>query len=706
MSNDAADFELDLHGNTADVAKKMAAEVRRLRSEFDQLRAASARVDRAFARSRAFTPQQWGNIQNHANAIVRLQKSHRQLAPASAAASRALRTFGVSGGFLRKFSIDAAKSEIALRRLYRLKGGGVKGAMAVGEMVTRRSGIRGKAASALGRGALGAAGMLGSAGLVAGGATAAGAGILGWNMAETAIEAERVKFALNAITNGQGAQWWATSSEYAKRFGLNVNMVADNLMNLKASGFEDDMAKTLFLRMGDLRSLGATEETIGRALLAIRQVQAAGRLQGDELNQLSEAGINANFVYAELSKTLHKTVPEIVKMKEAGKLTSDIVIPAIANAIGAKTGGKAAGAAGEAAAQGTVIGQWGRLKGAFSVASTQAIGSDALAPLRTSIADFTDWISGDGGSKAIGAFGGTMTRIFEAAPRIIEGVIWFLDTGLPAAWDAFSTAFGESGGTTAWNALLGGAETLGGPGGAAVISTITDMASAAGNLAGALVSLLNILTPVISGLITVSKYTAFGVPTLIGKVSGWLSGSEGEPAPSAQLSPANDNGTTATPGTIAASAQAANDGFSIGSSMALGMQQGMTYGAPGVSAAAMLLGQTANQSLKTEEKVHSPGRKMMAIGAYEAQGYALGMEQGIPRIEDVSRSMGGSATSGANASGNGVGSGAAGVNVTVQIILDGHEVQGKTGNELVDLMSERLETKLASVFGRLAYNAA
>ncbi|MGE5787459.1 MAG: tape measure protein, partial [Myxococcales bacterium] len=311
----AADFELDLHGNTAAVAKKMAAELQRLENELRRVSRASIAADRSFARTRAFSPGAWSNLQNHANAVVRLQKSYRQLAPASALAGRALRTFGVSGNALRRVSVDAAKTEVALRRLYRLKGGGARGALAVGGAVNRRYGLGQRAASALGGGALSVAGMAGSAGLAIGGAAAAGAGMLGWNMASTAIEAERVKFALDSITNGNGAQWWATASDYAKRFGLNVNAVADNLMNMKASGFTDDMTKTLFLRMGDLRSLGATEETIGRALLAIRQVQAAGRLQGDELNQLSEAGINANFIYTELSKTLHKTVPEIIKMK-------------------------------------------------------------------------------------------------------------------------------------------------------------------------------------------------------------------------------------------------------------------------------------------------------------------------------------------------------------------------------------------------------
>jgi tape measure domain-containing protein len=683
LADESVDLELDLNGNTAAVAKKMAAELRRLDDELEKVRKSSAKVDRAFAKSKAFSPQQAKDLAGHANAVVRLQKAHTKLAPASAFAAKALRTFGVSGASLRRVSIDAAKSEIALRRLYRLKGGGVSGAASVAGAVGRR-GVA-KYGGTVARGAMSGVGslvgMAGNAAMIGGGAALAGGGLLGFNMAATAIEAERVRFALDQITNGQGEKWWATSADYAKRFGLNVNAVAENLMNMKASGFTDDMTKTLFLRMGDLRSLGATEETIGRALLAIRQVQAAGRLQGDELNQLSEAGINANFVYDDLAKTLGKTVPEIIKMKEAGKLTSDIVIPSIARAIGTKTGGKEAGVAGETAASKTVSGQWGRLKGAFSVASTQAIGSDALAPLRASLANFTAWISGPGGANAIGAFGGLMNRVFAAAPRIIEGVIWFLDVGLPAAWQAFSTAFAVSGGTAAWDALLGGAATLGGPGGAAVVEKITGMATAVGSLAGALVSLINVLTPVISGLATLAQYTVFGLPTLAGKISGFFSGGEDTTGAAA-----NDN------------AGAAASGMTIGQSMAIGMQNGLTYGAPGVAQAAALLGQTAENALRVQQEVHSPGRKMMAIGGYDAKGYALGMQQGIPRIEDASASMGSSATSGASAANEGGG----GASIQINVYLDGKEVSGRSEGEIGDIIGERIERKLASIFRRVA----
>jgi hypothetical protein len=136
--------------------------------------------------------------------------------------------------------------------------------------------------------------------------------------------------------------------------------------------------------------------------------------------------------------------------------------------------------------------------------------------------------------------------------------------------------------------------------------------------------------------------------------------------------------------------------------MASGMQAGMTYGAPGVASAAMLLGQAANDSLRTEEQIHSPGRKMMQLGQYEAQGYAQGMTRGIPKIESASGAMGSSAS----ASTADAAPGGAGAGIVINVYLDGKEVSGKSDGEIGDLIGERIERKLASIFRQRAYNAA
>lgn len=489
--SDGIEFEVNMSGNLGPMARKFAADLAAMSASLKEAEKALSKTESA---SKALSKSQsklW-NYKEHSVALERLRRGHLAAAPAMRQFGYVLRGFGVHGATLRKFTVEAARTEAALRRLYRISGGGLRGAATVTRALASRAwngGLREKAGSALWAGAKGAAGLAVGGAALAGGGAALGGGLLGWNMAQTAIEAERVRFALDRITEGQGEKWWAQSADYARRFGLNINGVAENLMQMKASGFSDDITKTIFLRMGDLRAVGATEETIGRALLAIRQVHAAGRLQGDELNQLSEAGINANFIYAELSKTLHKTIPEVIKLKEAGKLTSDIVIPAIADAIGVKTGGKEAGKAGEAAATGTLVGLWGKLKGSWSIASTRALGDDSLAPLKKAVVDFTAWVEGPGGNKTIGAFGGMISRVFAAAPAIIDKVIWLLDTGLPAAFGGFTAGLESSGAGSAIKGISVALGDMGGPNGASASLTLRQIGNDAGRLVGSLATL-------------------------------------------------------------------------------------------------------------------------------------------------------------------------------------------------------------------------
>lgn len=678
MSNgsDSVDFELNLKGNTASISDKMAAALARLEAHLKSLRSTSERTDKGLASTR-------DSLVPAATAAERLRKSYTSLAPASALLGRSFRALGVHGGALRRITVDAAKSEIALRRLYRLKGGGLRGAASVASTMSSRGGLPQKAGSLAVRGAMGSVGMVGGASLAVGGAAAVGAGLLSHNMASTAIEAERVRFALDRVTNGDGAKWWEKSSEYAMKFGMNVINVADNLKELKSSGFDDATVETLFSRMGDLRAIGATEEKIGRAMLAIRQIANAGRLQGDELNQLGEADINPVMIYQALEKKLGKSRDQILKMKEAGKLTSDLVIPAIAEAIGTKTGGGAAGVAGAAAANSTVSGLWGKLTGTWSVVSANALQGDQLAPLRDSIATFTSWMTGSGGSAAIGAFAGVMTRMFAAAPIVIDKVIWLLDTGLPAAWEAFSSAFASSGGDGALSQLIQGATRLGGDDGGKMIAFLQSAATAAGNLAGAITNVLDVVMQLASSPLAQFGMSVATAPVnALGAISGFLTASPEE-------------------GSIAA-AQAGIVGSDVGSSMALGMSQSLYAGAPLVAAAASFLAQSAEDAARATSETHSPSRAWFRYGEDNVAGLEGAYKQGIPTIQSAAVELARSPSS----SGSGQSNTSSVGNVTVNVSIDRGQGEGRSDSELLELASEIFERKMARLLSRLAYSGA
>lgn len=486
MADETLDFGIELTDDVSANARRMSAELDKLLANFKALQ---RRRDlfKGFARDEQLA---LSRLQQQRREALGLNKAFTAQAPIARAAGKAMRALGVDGAALRRVTIDAAKTERALRRLYRMRGGGFSGADAVMGAMFKRSapGMLKGGARIAGGAAVGLAGAAATGGLIVGGAAVAGATALGVSIARTAFEAERLRFGLDRITGGQGGLWFDRAAEYARRFGINVNETAANLLQMKASGFSDELTTTIFERTADLRALGATEESIGRALLAIRQIKAAGRLQGDELNQLGEAGIDASFIYAELSKKLGKSTAEIIKLKEAGKLSAEVVIPAIAAAMGTKTGGGAAGSAGEAAASSTVLGQWDRVKAAFSVASVRAMGPDSLAPLRQSLGRFADWISGSGGQQVVDRFGGFIANVFEKAPVLIDKVIWLLETGLPEAWTAFKDAFTPA---SELDRFMATADSLGNDTGPSAIQTFRDIGAEAGRLADVLWSIVD-----------------------------------------------------------------------------------------------------------------------------------------------------------------------------------------------------------------------
>jgi tape measure domain-containing protein len=72
--------------------------------------------------------------------------------------------------------------------------------------------------------------------------------------------------------------------------------------------------------------LGLGAEGMDRVVTALGQIKMKGRVQGDEMLQLAEAGINAN---AYLEKAFHLTPQQLQKAQQAGKISAAAAIPVI-----------------------------------------------------------------------------------------------------------------------------------------------------------------------------------------------------------------------------------------------------------------------------------------------------------------------------------------------------------------------------------------
>lgn len=83
---------------------------------------------------------------------------------------------------------------------------------------------------------------------------------------------------------------------------------------------------------------GLSDDKLRDLGVALGQVKGAGKLQGQEVLQFVNAGLP---IYGILSKATGKSVAELKKLQEAGKLTADIVIPAVLSSLEQNFGGAA-----------------------------------------------------------------------------------------------------------------------------------------------------------------------------------------------------------------------------------------------------------------------------------------------------------------------------------------------------------------------------
>lgn len=88
--------------------------------------------------------------------------------------------------------------------------------------------------------------------------------------------------------------------------------------SLISAGIEADKVIPIMTTLGDVTSgMGTGSEGVQRATIALQQMAAAGRITGEDLNQLRDAGIP---VYDLLASATGRSKEEVVKLAQAGKL--------------------------------------------------------------------------------------------------------------------------------------------------------------------------------------------------------------------------------------------------------------------------------------------------------------------------------------------------------------------------------------------------
>ena len=178
--------------------------------------------------------------------------------------------------------------------------------------------------------------------------------------------------------------------ELAIRSPFSQEGVADAFRTALAYGFSADEAQRLTEAMIDFASgSGATEGVMNQIALALGQIEAKGKLAGQEVLQLVNAGLPVNDI---LASAFNTTTAEVVEMREKGLIPAQDAIEAIVSYLETNFAGAA-----ERQAE-----TWAGLMNTFGDIKEMGLREffgglyEALQPIAV---ELSNWLQGDGLEK-------------------------------------------------------------------------------------------------------------------------------------------------------------------------------------------------------------------------------------------------------------------------------------------------------------------
>jgi tape measure domain-containing protein len=463
----------------------------------------------------------------------------------------------------------------------------------------------------------------------------------------------------------------------AEDLGLDVMATNKQAVKFLALQFDPKMATDLLKMGADMRALGADAEGVDRIFSQLGQIQAKGKLQGEELIVLAENGLSTQLVYEALGKQLGKTKDEILKMQDAGKLTSDMAFPAIMAAVMKKTGTKELGEAGKKVADQTLSGMAGQLK-----AKAQNMFIDIATQATPAI---------------MGAFkpiGDELSALFKNQ-SVKDGIIIAVETignlvrdGIPFVKQfvaSFSDGFSE-----AWPAIKGVLGTLfdGFGGGATWMDTVREFATLLGKVTafgigvatvfgGMVMAGIQGVTAVTEGLIFLWNGMIGGIGTAAFAVSDFFAN-------------------------VAAKWRAFDFG-ALATSLIDGLVNGIRGGIQRVVGAVTELGSSTLASLKGVLGIKSPSKEFAWLGEMSGAGFNQGLDNSFDTVGPRVSSLTGGAMNDVGSSGGGASGPLLHIDhLTIQVGAGAGADARQTGREV----ALGFEEELGSVIERLRLEAA
>lgn len=188
---------------------------------------------------------------------------------------------------------------------------------------------------ALSKGLEGVASKLGVPEIAAAAAFAAAVVAIGKFSLQSAIRLETLNTALQGIFGTGAAKAFADINRFAAQTPFTVESAANAVIKL-TSAFEGLSAKGALALLRPFSAaaaaIGATEDNVNRVVIALTQIQAAGRLTADNLRQITEAlpNVSQTKIIENLAKDMGITQSAARDLLQNGLIPADVGIRAIA----------------------------------------------------------------------------------------------------------------------------------------------------------------------------------------------------------------------------------------------------------------------------------------------------------------------------------------------------------------------------------------
>ena len=502
-------------------------------------------------------------------------------------------------------AVDAAARGVDSSGLDRLARGAGKASAALGGMARGGLSAVGGGLARVGKvGAIAVAGLGALAG--AGLARVTQMGASAQSFREDAIAAMKILLKSNGAAQRAADLAMRTAAE----IGRGPGEVLGQFVDLLAKGFSTKRVDEIVRALADLSVVDpkANMDSLSRT---IGQIAAKGKLQGEEILQLSEAGLEAGAVYDALAKKLGVTRDAAQQMITAGKVSSTVAVDAILGAISSQTGGGKLGQVAAQRAVSTTSGQIDAIRGKFEAlllgAETRGGGVSRMLSMISGALDSTSARAFVSAIASIGEAAGEVFRDLSQGDieRTFQRLSIFAQQAalgvaqLAVLGRALGSGLGEGLGYTADALQLIGLSSTGSKG------PLRDLAPVFRGLGLAIAGVIAVATTIPMLLARIAQ----GVGIAIGAVANVIS----------------------AVGMMRFSTIASQ----LGSAIVNGIVGGIKAGAAAVAGAVSGVAQGAIDTAKSVLQIRSPSRVFRDLGAYSMQGYAMGVQAEAPSAQSA-----------------------------------------------------------------------